>query len=167
MKRITSIGLIYLCCSGLAVAGDTEAPATIPIQRLSMDLAVKMAKAAIDECRKHNVNIAVTVIDRGGHPQVVMRDTLAMDLALTISKQKAYTAMSFNMPTSLMTDRFPGSYSVPKVDSLIIAAGGLPITGAGSSILGGVGVSGSPSGELDEKCAVAGLNAIKFELEGF
>jgi len=149
-----------------AVAAEKEAPPTVPIPRLSMDLAVKLAKASIDACRKQSLNVAVTVIDRGGHPQVVLRDTLAMDLTLAISRQKAYTAMSFNSPTSQLEGRFPGAYSVPKVDGLLIAAGGLPIT-AGGSIIGGVGVSGAPSGEQDEKCAQAGIDAVKFDLESF
>jgi uncharacterized protein GlcG (DUF336 family) len=149
-----------------ALAAEPEAPATVPIPRLSMDIAMKLAKAGIDACRKQGLNVAVTVIDRGGHPQVVLRDTLGMDLTLTVSRQKAYTAMSFNSPTSQLEGRFPGAYSVPKVDGLIIAAGGLPITGGGA-ILGGVGVSGAPSGEQDEKCAQAGIDAVKFELESF
>jgi len=149
-----------------AVAAEKEAPATVPIPRLSMDLAMKLAKAGIDACRKEGLNVAVTVVDRGGHPQVVLRDTLAMDLTLAISKQKAYTAMSFNAPTSQLEGRFPGAYSVPKIDGLIVAAGGLPLT-AGGSIIGGVGVSGAPSGEQDEKCAHAGIDAIKFDLESF
>ena len=135
-----------------AIAAEKEAPATVPIPRLSMDIAMKMAKAGIDACRKQGLNVAVTVIDRGGHPQVVLRDTLSMDLTLAISRQKAYTAMSFNSATSALEGRFPGAYSVPKIDGLIIAAGGLPITGGGS-IIGGIGVSGAPSGEQDEKCA--------------
>ncbi|WP_455198760.1 heme-binding protein [Kaarinaea lacus] len=36
---------------------------------------------------------------------------------------------------------------------------------AGGNILGGIGVSGAPSGEIDEKCAQAGVNAIIDELE--
>ena len=55
---------------------------------------------------------------------------------------------------------------MPKIDGLIIAAGGLPITGGGS-IIGGIGVSGAPSGVQDEKCAQAGIDAVKFELETF
>ena len=152
--------------STMVAAAEPEAPATVPIPRLSMDLAMKLAKAGIDACRKQGLNVAVTVIDRGGHPQVVLRDTLAMDLTLPISRQKAYTAMSFNTPTSQLEGRFPGAYSVPKVDGLLVAAGGLPITGGGS-IIGGVGVSGAPSGTQDESCAKAGIDAIKFELEGF
>jgi len=149
-----------------AVAAEPEAPATVPVPRLVMELAMKMAKAGIDACRKQGLNVAVTVIDRGGHPQVVLRDTLAMDLTLTISRQKAYTAMSFNSPTSRLDGRFTGAYSVPKVDGLLIAAGGLPITGGGA-IIGGIGVSGAPSGEQDEQCAQAGIDAVKFELESF
>jgi uncharacterized protein GlcG (DUF336 family) len=149
-----------------AVAAEKEAPVTVQIPRLSMDMAVKLAKASIDACRKQSLNVAVTVVDRGGHPQVVLRDTLAMDLTLAISKQKAYTAMSFNSPTSQLEGRFSGAYSVPKIDGLVVAAGGLPLT-AGGSIIGGVGVSGAPSGEQDEKCAQAGIDAIKFDLESF
>ena len=149
-----------------AVAAEQEAPATVPVPRLVMELAMKMAKASIDACRKQGLNVAATVVDRGGHPQVVLRDTLAMDLTLTISKQKAYTALSFNAPTSQLIGRFPDTYSVPKVDGIIIAAGGLPITGGGA-IIGGIGVSGAPTGVQDEQCAQAGIDAIRFELEGF
>ncbi|MHB1083402.1 MAG: GlcG/HbpS family heme-binding protein [Thiobacillus sp.] len=166
MKRSIIVVAAAMCVSGIAGAADKEAPVIVSISRLSMDMAVKLAKASIDACRKENVNVAVTVIDRGGHPQVVLRDTLTMDLALPISKQKAYTAMSFNAPTSQLEGRFPGSYSVPKLDSLVVAAGGLPIT-AGGAIVGGIGVSGAPSGVTDEKCAQAGIDAIKFELETF
>lgn len=166
MKRSIVAVATAISVSGIVSAAEKDAPVTVPIPRLSMDFAVKLAKAAIDACRKQNVNVAVTVVDRGGHPQVVLRDTLAMDLTLPISRQKAYTAMSFNSPTSQLEGRFPGAYSVPKLDSVIIAAGGLPITGGGA-IIGGVGVSGAPSGATDEKCAQAGIDAVKFELESF
>ena len=164
--KLTLITVAAAVLAMPVVAAEPEAPVTVPIPRLSMDIAMKLAKAGIDACRKQGLNVAITVIDRGGHPQVVLRDTLAMDLTLPISRQKAYTAMSFNTPTSLLEGRFPGSYSVPKVDGLIIAAGGLPITGGGS-IIGGVGVSGAPSGDQDESCAKAGIDAVKFDLESF
>ncbi|WJW76404.1 heme-binding protein [Thiohalobacter sp. IOR34] len=147
-----------------AQAADAGEPVVLPIPRLSMDLALKAAKAAIATCRKAGVNVGVTLVDRGGHPQVVLRDTLAMDLTLTLSRQKAYTALSFNTPSSQLAGRFPGAYSVPKIDGVLVAAGGLPIT-AGGAIIGGIGVSGAPSGKLDERCAQAGLDAINFDLQ--
>lgn len=164
MKMTRFIAVALATLSVPALAAEQEVPVTMPIHRLSMDIAAKLAKATIDACRKEGLNVAVTVVDRGGHPQVVLRDTLGMDLTLTISRQKAYTAMSFNTPTSQLEGRFTGAYSVPKVDGVIISPGGLPITGGGA-ILGGVGVSGAPSGEQDEKCARAGMDAIAFELE--
>jgi uncharacterized protein GlcG (DUF336 family) len=156
-----------LVAAGLVMtlgAAQAEEPALVPIKRLSMEMALQIAQGAIEQCRKEGVQVAVTVVDRGGHAQAVLRDVLAMDLTLEISKQKAYTAMSFNSATSALEDRFTTPFSVPKIDGLVISAGGLPIN-AGGTILGGVGVSGAPSGETDEKCAQAGIDAVIADLE--
>ena len=141
-----------------------EQPVLVNIKRMSLDTALTIAKATIDACRKKGVQVAVTVVDRGGHPQAVLRDVLAQDLTLLVSDQKAYTAMTFNTATSKLEGRFEGNYSVPKSDRLIVAAGGLPIA-AGGNIIGGVGVSGAPSGKTDEECAEAGLKAVMDDLE--
>ncbi len=42
--------------------------------------------------------------------------------------------------------------------------GGVPIE-AGGSIVGGVGISGAPSGEADDACARAGIEAVTADLE--
>lgn len=152
---------LTLMSTGAALAED---PPIVSIKRLSMEMAQQIALAAIEQCRKEGVQVAVTVVDRGGHPQAVLRDVLAMDLTLTISRQKAYTALSFNSPTSALEERFTAPFAVPKIDGLVVSAGGLPIT-AGGTILGGVGVSGAPSGETDEKCAQAGIDAVSADLE--
>jgi len=143
---------------------QAEDAMTISTKRMTLETATRIAQAAITQCRKEGVQIAVTVVDRAGHPQVVMRDVLAMDITLPISKQKAHTAMAFNTPLSQMEGRFKGSYQVPKIDGLVISAGGLPIN-IGGTILGGVGVSGAPSGVTDEKCAKAGVDAVRADLE--
>jgi uncharacterized protein GlcG (DUF336 family) len=162
VKAVLFSGLVLV--ASLSAQAAEEQPVMIDVKRLSMESALQIAQAAIKQCRKEGVQVAVTVIDRGGHIQAVLRDVLAMDLTLTISQQKAYTAMSFNTPTSAMDSRFTKPFSVGKIDGLVFSAGGLPIT-AGGSILGGVGVSGAPSGETDEKCAQAGLDAIRADLE--
>jgi uncharacterized protein GlcG (DUF336 family) len=145
-------------------ASNTGQPLTVNIKRLSLDTALRIGKAVIEKCRKEGVSVTVTVIDRGGDVQVVLRDTLAMDVSIAISKKKAYTAMEFNSPTSAMEDRFKGAYNVPKIDELLISAGGIPINIAGN-IMGGIGVSGAPSGLTDEACAQAGLAAVQDDLE--
>ncbi|MCW8917236.1 MAG: heme-binding protein [Gammaproteobacteria bacterium] len=160
LRTLPATALLGLLCSAPLQAAET----TIATSRFTLDTALKIAQSAIDACRKEGVQIAVTVVDRAGHPQVVLRDVLAMDLTLTISRQKAYTALSFNMPTSEIGKRFRDPYSVMKIEGLVASAGGLPITAAGA-LLGGVGVSGAPSGETDERCARAGVEAVSADLE--
>lgn len=146
------------------VWAEQDQPTVVNIKRMSLDVALRIGKAAIDQCRKEGVQVAVTVVDRGGHPQVVLRDVLAQDLTLRISKMKAYTAMSFNTPTSQLEGRFTSPFSIGKVEGLVMSAGGVPVQASGN-IIGGVGVSGAPSGETDEKCAQAGVNAVIDDLE--
>lgn len=148
----------------MSATASAEQPMVVDIKRISMETALKIAQATIAACRKERVQVAVTVVDRGGHVQVVLRDVLAMDLTLPISYQKAYTAMSFNTPTSQLQSRFTSPVSIAKVDNVLPAAGGVPIAASGT-ILGGVGVSGAPSGKTDEKCAAAGLKAVQADLE--
>ena len=162
-KLLLSFNLVVLCLQGGMAVAD-EPPVTIPIQRLSAEMALKAAQAAMAACRKKGLNVTVTVVDRGGHPQVVLRDTLAMPVTLAIAQQKAYTAMNFNSNTSALKDRFDSPFSPGKVDGLILYPGAVPIS-PGSTIVGGIGVSGAPAGETDEECARAGLEAIITDLE--
>lgn len=155
--------------SALALSGGTikaadDQPVMIEIKRLSLDTALTIARTAIEACREQGVQVAVTVVDRGGHPQVVLRDVLAMDLALEVSYRKAYTAMTFTSKTSSLEDRFTGPFSVGKIDNVLLSAGGVPIQASGETV-GGVGVSGAPSGEVDENCAQAGVAAVEMDLE--
>ncbi len=165
-SHLIAIPLLFMISAEGVHAEGTEGqqPLVVTLKRLSLDTALRIAQAAIHKCRQEGVQVAVTVIDRGGAPQVILRDVLTMDLALSVSRDKAYTAMTFNTPTSSLLDQFPGSYSVPKTPGLLIAPGGLPIQAAGQ-ILGGIGVSGAPSGFTDESCAKAGIAAVSADLE--
>ncbi|HSP01077.1 MAG TPA: heme-binding protein [Thioalkalivibrio sp.] len=163
MKIFRSLLAGAVIMSAGAVA-QADGPVTVDVKRLHLEMANKIALATIEACRAEGVNVAVTVVDRGGNVQVVMRDTLAMDLTIEISKQKAYTAMSFNAPLSSMEDRFTQPFSVGKVEGIVFSAGGLPILAVGS-LVGGVGVSGAPSGTLDEECAAAGIESVQMDLD--
>ena len=130
MKPLIShilLPLVLLMSFSLPASAD-EQKMTISIKRLSMETALRIAQAAIAQCRKEGVQIAVTVVDRSGHTQVVLRDVLAMDITLPISKQKAHTAMAFNTPLSQMVDRFNKPFMVAKLDGLIVSAGGIHIS---------------------------------------
>jgi len=141
-----------------------ETPVIVKIPRMTMEAAEKIAHATVMACRKEGIQVGVTVVDRGGLPMVVLRDTLAPPVTLEVSRQKAYTAVNFNAPLSQLEDRFTKPFSVGKVDGLVFSAGGLPIEAAGN-IIGAVGVSGAPTGAQDEACARAGLEAIQADLD--
>lgn len=144
-----------------AVLAD-ETAVVVPIKRMSMENALAVAQGAIEACRKQGVQIAATVVDRDGSVQVVLRDTIAAPLTLTISQQKAYTAANFNAATSALQDR--AGTPVGRVAGLVMSAGGVPIQ-AGGSLLGAIGVSGAPSGATDEQCAQAGIDTVQDDLE--
>ena len=45
----------------------SDQPVLVNIKRMSLETVTKIALAAIKQCRKEGVQIAVTVVDRGGH----------------------------------------------------------------------------------------------------
>lgn len=160
LKRSIALSLAVLAAPAFAA----ELAVIVKIPRLTVEASEKIAQAAIAACRKEGIQIGVTVVDRSGDPMVFMRDTLAPKVSIEISRQKAFTAVNFNAPLSTMEDRFTKPFSVGKVDGLVFSAGGLPIEAAGN-IVGAVGVSGAATGEQDEACAKAGIDAIRMDLE--
>jgi uncharacterized protein GlcG (DUF336 family) len=159
LAPVIALGMSLGLAAPAALADDAM---IVPVQRLTMETAVKVAQATIAACREKGIQIAATVVDRDGTVQVVLRDTIAAPLTLNISAQKAYTASNFNAATSAMEDR--GDTPVGRVDGLVMSAGGVPIE-VGGSLLGAVGVSGAPAGETDEECARAGVAAVQTDLE--
>lgn len=158
MKKVVFIVLVALF-STVVLADE---PMVVSVKRLTMETALKIAQGTIEACRKKGIQVGVTVVDKSGHAQVVLRDVLAPDLTLDISYQKAYTAVSFATATSSLTRQ--ASSALGGVDNLFFGAGGLPIQ-AGGQYLGAVGVSGAPGGETDEACAKAGLEPVVEDLE--
>ena len=166
MLKLSIASMITASCVALLASPSIaeEMPVIVKIPRLTVDASDKIAHAAMDACRKQGIQIGVTVVDRSGDAMVVRRDTLAPRVTLEVSRQKAYTAVNFNASTSSMEGRFAQPFSVGKVEGLVFSAGGVPIEAAGN-IVGAVGVSGAATGEQDEACARAGIQAIQFELE--
>ncbi len=142
--------------------GAADRQLAVSIMRLTTATATRIAQAALDACRKKGVQVSVSVVDRGGHEQVMLRDTLAVDLTSRLAYEKAYTALSFNVPTSQLAER--AASPLGREDGLLMLAGGVPIE-VGGVIYGAVGASGAQDSADDEACARAGLAAVKDELE--
>lgn len=149
----------------LAVMGTTtaaEETLSIAVQRLTLDAAMKVAEATLEACRAKGAQASVTVVDRDGQVQVSLRDTVAPPVTLPISEGKAKAAANFSVASAELSDR--GSGPLGRVEDLVMAQGALVIEAAGTKY-GAVGVSGAPSGLMDEDCARAGLDAIRTDLE--
>lgn len=141
--------------------GADESPPMVSLKRLSVETALKIAQAAMAECRGKGIQIGVTLVDRDGVVQAQLRDSIAAPITLSISQQKAYTAANFNAATSALKDR--AESPLGRVPGLLMHPGGLPIQ-VGGQLLGGIGVSGA-SGETDEECARVGIKAVIEDLE--
>lgn len=143
----------------ITVADD---PVALEIKRLTLESASKIAESAVAACRQRTIQIAVVVMDRSGNVQVALRDTLAVDLTLRIAREKSYTALSFNVPTSQLGAR--ARSPLGNLDGLMMVGGGLPIN-TGGYVYRAIGVSGAPTATVDEVCATAGLDAVIEDLE--
>lgn len=149
-----------------SVAAHAEV-ATFAIKSLTPETALTAARAALEQCRKDSYQVAVAVVDRSGIPQVFLRDRFAGAHTVDAALNKAWTAISFRIPTAtLAIDTQPGKpmsglRSLPRV----LAAGGGQVIEGGGSLFGGIGVSGGPGGEADDACAKAGIKAIVDLLE--
>ena len=160
-KRVIKC-LLILCC---ALAQAVPAADLIPAKLMSLDLARDIAQGTIDACRKDGYQIAVVVTDRSGHPLVVMRDVFASDYMRQIAHSKSNAVVLSHMNSGDMrrdlADIVPELNHLP---GLLVMRGGLPVRVAGS-IIGAVGVSGAPGGELDEACAQKGIDAVQDRLD--
>jgi uncharacterized protein GlcG (DUF336 family) len=146
----------------LSVPAMAEDAMVIDVKRMSLETATSIAQATIASCREKGIQVGVTVVDRDGIPQVKLRDTIAPTITLPISEGKAYAAVMFNVATSELSER--ANTPIGRTDGVVMASGGLPIQVAGA-LIGGVGVSGAPSGETDAECARAGVDAVMMDLE--
>ena len=165
MTRMKMLGaaMALTLASGAAVAQD----ATYNIRTLTPETALKAAQAALKTCRDGGYQVAVAVVDRSGLAQVMLRDRYAGAHTPKTAVGKAWTAVSFrNNTTGIAEISQPGkpASGLRNLPNVVALGGGVPIEGGGS-ILGGIGVSGAPSAEADDKCAKAGLAAIRDALE--
>ena len=97
MKRTAWIVAALLTC-GFSGAGRAE-DALVSYQSLSPDVALDLAKAALDACRAKGFQVAVAVVDRSGQQQVMLRDRFAGAHTPTTAAGKAWTAASFRTNT--------------------------------------------------------------------
>jgi glc operon protein GlcG len=133
-----------------------------PLQKKSLSLedARKAAAAAATVAKKNKWNMAIAVVDDGGHLIYFERIDETQIASVDIAVGKARTAVNFKRPTKALEDAIAGGrnalLAIPNMTPL---EGGLPILIDGK-VAGGIGVSGGMSSE-DAQVAKAGVDALK------
>lgn len=160
-------------------ASDEASPASTPVataaapapidgadgvvsqNRLGIGTAQVAAQAALAKCQADGLGfVTVSVVDRAGNVQAMLRGDNAAQHTVEAARQKAYTAAAFGANTSDLSERAKGDgATVADLPGTLFLAGGVSVKSAGGSIAG-IGVGGAPDGMRDQACAAAGLDAI-------
>ncbi|MFE2285249.1 heme-binding protein [Streptomyces sp. NPDC059443] len=148
-----------------APAAQTEAKADAKNKNLTqsthltVEAATKAAQTALDAAKKENQRVTVAVVDRNGNTIVTLRGDGAGPQSYEAAQRKAYTAVSWNAPTSVLAGRLAQTPTLRDIPGTLFLGGGAPVTSKNAPIAG-IGVAGAPSGDLDEKFAQAGVAAL-------
>src|ERR1700732_4549431 len=132
----------------------------------ALDLALEAAKVIVDACKGYHVG--VSIIDSAGTPKLYyIPDGTDGSHAYT-GFRKAYTALTFKMPTSQVTalaKTDPSAVERIKADPNMLSFAGGMLLMAGDEVIGAIGVSGAEPSAKDEECGLVGINKIKDRLK--
>ncbi|MEU1202564.1 heme-binding protein [Streptomyces sp. NPDC005813] len=142
-----------------APVANVKSGSTTTSTHLTVDAATKAAQAALDAAERENQKITVAVVDRNGNTVVTLRGDGAGPQSYESAQRKAYTAVSWNAPTSELAKRLEQAPNLKDIPGTLFLGGGVPMAAKGAPVAG-IGVAGAPSGDLDEKFAAAGAAAL-------
>jgi uncharacterized protein GlcG (DUF336 family) len=111
------------------------------------------------------IEVALAITDAGGHLKAFEATDGVPFLATDVAIDKAWTAVSFGMPTHVWGDLFttrPDLAQLAHRPRLVAVGGGYPIIENGH-VIGGLGVSGGSAVD-DQKIAIETLTTAGFQL---
>ncbi|MFC5722397.1 heme-binding protein [Streptomyces gamaensis] len=174
-RKILVTATAVLAAGGVgAVAANAAAPAAAaktPVTadtadrnlnqstHLTIAAATKAAQATLDAATKEGQKISVAVVDRNGNTLVTLRGDGAGPQSYASAEKKAFTAVSWNAPTSTLMGRLSQTPNLKDIPGTLFLPGGAPVQAKGAPVAA-IGVAGAPSGDLDEKFAQAGVAAL-------
>jgi uncharacterized protein GlcG (DUF336 family) len=150
-----------------ALGGAVMQGQVLTERNISLQLARTIGDASIAACKADGYDVTVAVVDRSGDLKLLLRSDSSNPHNADLARRKAYTARTFGVTSLDFAKRtngateFSGQRDLVEVIGL---GGGLPIMFANERI-GGLGLSGAPTQEADEKCAKAGLAAAAGQLK--
>lgn len=134
---------------------------TVSAGRLSVATAGRAAQAALARCQADGLRfVTVSVVDRFGNVQAMLRGDNAAQHTVEASRAKGYTAAAFGADTSDLAGRAKGDgATVADLPGTLFLPGGVSVK-AGDTSIAGIGVGGAPDGNADQACAAACLAEI-------
>lgn len=159
-KSLATLAAVLFLGLGSAVAD--QAMDFRSYRSMSLELALALAQASLEACRKQDYQVAVAVLDRAGAVQVVLRDGLAGPQTTEMARRKAWTAISFRLDTSELAPQTQAGQPAAGIRHVggVLMLGGGRLVRSGGELVGAIGVSGAPGGERDDFCADAAIEAL-------
>lgn len=146
----------------------TAALAAVPYRKEECDVKTKpclvladlkrIAAACEAEAVKNKWNVAIAILDDGGHLQWLERMDGATPFNAQVAVEKGRSAAVSRRSTKSWEDRIAAGRNAVLNMPVLPVQGGLPILHQGECV-GAIGVSGAQSHE-DEQIAQAGLDAL-------
>ena len=137
--------------------------------RLSAALANELVGETVAICAKQGYKVWAVVVNLDGVRQALLRGDGAPIHSQDNAYYKAYSAASLTLgrnegSTKEISDRMaknaPSTVPQTPLPNVTYAVGGVTIR-AGGNIIGAIGVSGAPGGQLDEACAREAMAKIE------
>jgi uncharacterized protein GlcG (DUF336 family) len=175
MRKPILAGLILAAvCAPLAVTtvnaqvtfatpSDEAARAPRPLRERGPALAPALvaAQTAVEACEAKGYQVTVVVVDSAATPVVILSGNGAAAITQAIAMGKAVSAVKNGKPSAELvvlarTDKDLAAKLAADPQQGPQRGGGLPIM-VGPTVIGAIGVSGSPDAGWDVECAQAGL----------
>jgi len=129
---------------------------------ITIEQAKKVAAAALAEAKKTPYEYTFAIVNPSGNLVYFEKTDDVLTAAINIAIGKAQTSATLKRPSKALFDQMENGhpYVATLYPGIVAAAGGVPVIVDGK-IVGAIGVSGSPTGLIDEKAALAGAAVFK------
>lgn len=136
---------------------------------LTLAQAQKMVEAALAAGRAARLQpLTVAVLDAGGHLKAFAREDGTGILRPQIAIGKAWGALGLGRGTRSFAEKNPAllaSLGAMSEGKIVPSPGGVLARHADGSVVGAVGITGD-TGDNDEACAIAGVEAVGLAADG-
>ncbi len=129
---------------------------------VALGLANEIVAAAVQACAASGYHVTGVVVDRFGFVKAMQRADNANPFTLELARKKAFTSAMLRYETAKLAENIRNGVTPPSItqtDGFTGLIGGFPLR-VGNEVVGGIGVSGAPGGELDSVCAEAGMKLM-------